>query len=192
MGDMQLTGIDLPSLLRKDHGALRRRLASILKERSDVDDVFQEAYVRLIEANRKRQQIDNPPAFLHRVCVNLALDRVRVLRRMGRLFVGDSGDKDDDIERLPSASLTPEQQCLSDDFNESVSSLLDELPAKCGRAFVLNKYWNYNYKEIAADMNLSVSMIEKYLRRACQHLQQGLENSHCGLRRISVRPTPRC
>lgn len=179
MNEVQSGGIDLPSLIRKDHGALRRRLASILKERSDVDDVFQEAYMRLIEANSKRQVIDNPPAFLHRVCVNLALDRVRVLRRMDRLFVSDGGDEsDDDIERRPSASLTPEQQCLRDDFNDSVSSLLDELPATCGRALVLNKYWNYNYNEIAADMNLSVSMIEKYLRRACQYLQQGLENSH--------------
>ena len=48
MDDVQIRGIDLPGLCRKDHGNLRRRLTAILKERSDVDDVFQEAYVRLI------------------------------------------------------------------------------------------------------------------------------------------------
>lgn len=179
MHDVQSGGMDLPGLCRKDHGNLRRRLAAILRERSDVDDVFQEAYVRLIEANSKNLRIDNPPAFLHRVCVNLALDRVRVLRRMGRLFVSNGGEeREGSLESFPSASLTPEQQCLRDDFDESVSALLDELPAKCSRAFVLNKYWNYSYKEIAAEMNLSVSMIEKYLRRACKHLQSGLENMH--------------
>jgi RNA polymerase sigma factor (sigma-70 family) len=179
MNEIHTDGIDLPSLYLGDHGNLRRRLSGILKERSDVDDVFQEAYVRLIEANAKKHSIDNPPAFLHRVCVNLALDRVRVLRRAERLFVSDNlEDSEDCIGRVPSSSLTPEQQCLRDDFDDSVSALLDELPAKCGRAFVLNNYWNYNYKEIAADMKLSVSMIEKYLRRARKHLQQRLENAY--------------
>jgi RNA polymerase sigma factor (sigma-70 family) len=154
---------------------LRRRLATILKVPSDVDDVIQDAYVRIMEKSATGVEIHDPHGYMHRVCVNLALDRIRHIRRSERLFISDNSDDVNlnfFISNQPSNDLTPEQYCLCDDLGNQVMSVLGDLPEKCRDAFVLRQFWDYSYHEIARNINLSVSMIEKYVKRASVHLNQ--------------------
>jgi RNA polymerase sigma factor (sigma-70 family) len=170
--------VDLRKICHEDHKALRRRLALILKEPSDIDDVIQDAYVRIMEIKSSGSKIDNPPAFMHRVCVNLALDRTRQLQRRERLFVSDNFDEVTSmIENQPSRELTPEEYCAREELGKDVMSALQELPEKCRNAFVLKRFWDFNYREIASDINLSVSMIEKHVKRASTCLQKSFADT---------------
>jgi RNA polymerase sigma factor (sigma-70 family) len=164
---------DLRNLCSHDQAILRRRLGFILREPTDIDDVIQDAYVRIMEFEAGGGEIDNPPGFLYQICVNLALDRVRHLQRHERIFVSDNAtDIGSMLENQPSREPTPEEHCSRDSMNSEVMSLLSDLPEKCGRAFVLKRFLDFNYREIASDINLSVSMIEKYVKRASVHLHE--------------------
>jgi RNA polymerase sigma-70 factor (ECF subfamily) len=152
---------------------LRRRLRSMLREESDVDDVIQDAYVRMMEISSEGVSIDTPAAFLYRVCVNLALDRIRRAQRSERLFASSSCDDVSALlENQPCSAPTPEEECAREDLSKEMLAVLGDLPEKCRHAFILRQFWDYNYREIASDTRLSVSMIEKYVKRASVHLHQ--------------------
>ena len=165
--------VNLRKLCHDDHKTLRRRLASVLKEPSDIDDVIQDAYIRIMEIKATNTSIDNPPAFMYRVCMNLALDRIRYLHRRERLFISDScEDISIMVENQPCHSPTPEEHCARDELSNEMMTVLEDLPQKCRQAFLLKQFWDFNYQEIAIDMDLSVSMIEKYVKRASTHVRK--------------------
>ena len=78
------------------------------------------------------------------------------------------------VESQPCPWLTPEAQCWCEKLGDLVQSMLDELPEKFRRAYVLKQFWDFNYQEIASDMGLAVSMIEKYVERASTHLRNSV------------------
>lgn len=152
---------------------LKRRLGLMFKEPSDVDDVVQDAYVRMMEINSSGVVIGNPAALLYRVCINLALDRIRHMRRGEQLFARANGDDVSDmLENQPSHELTPEEYCAREELSNEMLAVLRDLPEKCQHAFLLRQFLDFNYREIAQDTNLSVSMIEKYVKRASVHVHE--------------------
>jgi RNA polymerase sigma factor (sigma-70 family) len=152
---------------------LRRRLRLMLRDENDVDDVIQDAYVRMMEISSSGTSIDSPPAFLHRVCVNLAFDRIRRAQRSERLFASSScDDVSTMLENHPSSEPTPEEHCAREDLSNEMLAVLADLPERCRHVFILRQFWDFNYREIASDTRLSVSMIEKYVKRASVHLHQ--------------------
>lgn len=152
---------------------LKRRLGLMFREPSDVDDVVQDAYVRMMEINSSGVAIGNPAALLYRVCINLALDRIRHMRRSEQLFASASRDDVSDmLENQPSHELTPEEHCAREDLSDEMLAVLRDLPEKCQHAFLLRQFLDFNYREIAQDTNLSVSMIEKYVKRASVHVYE--------------------
>ena len=145
----------------------------MLREERDVDDVIQDAYVRMMEVSSSGASIDTPAAFLFRVCVNLAFDRLRRAQRSERLFASSSSDDVSTmLENQPCSEPTPEEECAREDLSKAMLAVLGDLPEKCRHAFILRQFWDYNYREIANDTRLSVSMIEKYVKRASVHLHQ--------------------
>jgi RNA polymerase sigma factor (sigma-70 family) len=160
-------------LLESDRGYLTRRLSTVLKNKCDADDALQDAYVRVLEVDQSVNQICNVPAFLARTSKNIAIDRVRRRQRGERIFV--SSDASDDVRsqwlECSSPDKGPEETLLYKQLLNFVLDALSELPEKCSRAYVLSCVEERNYKEIASEVGVSVSMIEKYVARARRHLQ---------------------
>jgi RNA polymerase sigma-70 factor (ECF subfamily) len=48
---------------------------------------------------------------------------------------------------------------------------LDELPEKCKEIFLLNRYENLKYKEIADKLNISIKTVEAQMSKALQHMK---------------------
>jgi RNA polymerase sigma factor (sigma-70 family) len=57
-----------------------------------------------------------------------------------------------------------------------VRAALEELAPKCREVFVLHRFESLSYPQIAAELDLSVSMIEKYVSQALAHMRQRLSD----------------
>jgi RNA polymerase sigma-70 factor (ECF subfamily) len=57
---------------------------------------------------------------------------------------------------------------------DHLARVLAELPPKCRQAFVLNRIEGWTQAEVATCMGLSKNMIERYVMRAIQHVQERL------------------
>lgn len=138
---------------------LKRFLARFFSDRQDIEDVAQEAYLRAYVAEQKKE-IEQPKAFLFKIARNVALTQLTRKSRQITDYIEDSGDStviesettvDGEVEALESFGL----------YCEAVAAL----PEKCRQVFLLRKVHGLSHKEIAERMSLSVSSVEKYLRR---------------------------
>ena len=143
--------------------SLRRSLAkavSTIVPPREIEDIVQETYVRICEVS-EREAIQYPRSFLFRVARNLALDHIK--RAESRLSVS----MDDDQDPLLDEQLSDDDEIFNQVAAKEEFALLceavRELPLQCRRAFVLKKVYGYSQKEIALDLNISESTVEKHI-----------------------------
>lgn len=141
----------------------------------EIEDVVQETYVRLCQVSNV-DEIRNPRSYMLKTVRNLALDHVK--RAEHRLSVRWDEDPEqgytaantqaDDVFQLSSAREEFAHFC------EAVR----QLPAQCRRVFVLKKVYGYSQREIAQQLEISESTVEKHValgvRRCYKFMQNGL------------------
>lgn len=161
----------LEALYRKYSQALHRFLARCHVQRDDVQDIVQETYCRVLNSG-ELERIRYPRAFLLRVARNVALNAAKHRRTAGDYDAVDVSDVElEDGQPSPYRRLKAEQELTI------VRSALTELSPKCREVFVLNRFEYRTYGEIAQELGLSVSMIEKYVSQALAHLRKRLAES---------------
>jgi len=155
-----------------DHDFIKKFLSQFFSSQHDIEDVAQEAYLRAFAAEQKKDgDIEQPRAFLFRIAKNIAVDR---LRRKSRqitdyiedlsvpVVIEDGTDPEREMEGRQSLGI----------YCEAVASL----PDKCRQVFLLRKVHGLKHKEIADRLSISVSSVEKHLRRGMAetraHLRQ--------------------
>lgn len=139
--------------------ALARAISHIVPP-GDIEDIVQEAYVRVCQVEQK-ENIRYPRSFLLKTAKNLALDYVKSAGNRLNLSLEDEelaspancGENYDDTYR----SVVAKQEFAL--FCEAVRCL----PAQCRRAFILKKVYGFSQKEIAEYMNISESTVEKHI-----------------------------
>lgn len=139
---------------------LKRFLARFFTDPQDIDDVAQETYLRAFAAERK-SRIEQPKAFLFRVAKNIALTELTRKSRQITDYIEDAAEPMI-LESHASADEVAEAQENVGIYCEAVA----QLPQKCRQALLLRKVHGLRHQEIADQMNLSISSIEKYLRQA--------------------------
>lgn len=75
------------------------------------------------------------------------------------------------------ASLQPDQVLHYNELHQKIESVIQGLPPQCQRAFLLSRIEGKKYAEIAEDMQISSSAVEKLLIRALGKLRQELKAS---------------
>lgn len=165
------------------HKYLSERIAkgvmNIVKDSDETDDIIQDAWVRYLRAKADTDQaeIENPQAFLRRIAINLALDRLRHRRRKNTIFADvTSSDHLDALEHMHNACVSAEDRVEYAITLRKVMHELEELPSKCRAAFMLSVFEGQTHLEVSRNMGMSVSMIEKYCRRALQNVRRNVPN----------------
>jgi len=129
--------------------ALRAYLRGRFPSLTDVDDVIQEAYLRIIRV-RAHGGIRSPKSMLFVIARNLAVD---VFRRKYAMPTDDLVN----IERIP--DLIEEHGATGGDIHDQELELLEEavlaLPERCRQVILLKKFKNLSYDEISKLLGIS-------------------------------------
>ena len=136
----------------------------VLQDRSEAEDIAQEAFVRLFnKAADWRPNEANVRTWLHRVTTNLCIDRKRSLRRLIR-------QPDFKLEEIPA------RETLEADVSRAnaVGRALALLPPRQRVAIVLAHYQGFSNPEAAQIMGTSVESVESLLARARRALRRTL------------------
>lgn len=161
--------IDVARLFREHNAALLRFAAAKLGSEHEAREVAQEAYVRLLQLDR-RQTIGFLRAYLFKTAANLATDRLRARRRLPAQVALD----DEDIFEF---DLCPERQCAGEEMVAVVDRALAELPQKCRRVLLLYRVEGLGRAEIACELGIGERMVRLYLARALEHLRRRLDEA---------------
>ena len=158
----------------RDHALLAQlyhRLAVAIRARwpgPDVEDVVQDAFLRLLLAE-SRTEIHDKPAFLYVTAVNLVRDRIRADVARGTLLVDA-----EHLERIMSDAPSTEQILDARERLAIADAAIAELPESARAALVMFRLENLSQARIAEELSVSVSMVEKHVRRAVTHVRDRL------------------
>lgn len=151
---------------------LTRYLAKKVHSHEDASDLVQEAFLRMHKF-QQNHTLDNARAFLYKTANNLAIDQMRRERVHDKYLsfemLPDQSDNDDD-KLVPSAErfVSGEQELAN------AYEVIDGMPPKVRRAFLLHRGKDMSYTEIAKEMGVSNSMVEKYITEALKILRKEL------------------
>ena len=155
----------LRSFLRHE-SFLKRFIRRYLPRQDDVDDVMQESFLRAYAAECDRP-VERPKSFLFQIARNEALDRLRrkshqitdYLEDLESLCLPEDGPGvDEQVEHRQRVAL----------FCEAVATL----PMQCRKAFLLRKVYGLSHREVADELGISVSTVEKHQAAALQRCSQ--------------------
>jgi RNA polymerase sigma-70 factor (ECF subfamily) len=143
-------------------GWLQSRFASGL----ELDDVVQEAFLRVIRAH-ERGQLDSPKAFLFATARNLALDRIRHLR----IAPSSPLAENDDWDVLYDADDVAETVARNQEL-ELLTEAIQSLPDRCRQVFTLRKVYGMSQPDIARKLGISEHTVSAQLTIGVQKCTQ--------------------
>jgi RNA polymerase sigma-70 factor (family 1) len=88
--------------------------------------------------------------------------------------------KEVDYESLPDSieAIAPAETLLLDELSGEISRIIEHLPPQCKAVFLLSRFENKKYREIAEDLNISIKMVEAHISKALGILRANLKQKH--------------
>jgi RNA polymerase sigma factor (sigma-70 family) len=163
----------------------RARLRNFIRRRVpdplDAEDILQDVFYKLVEANRLLMPIEHVTGWLFRVARNRITDlfRKKKPQSFGEASVeGEGGELLQLEDLLPSPEAGPEAVYVRNVFLEELELALDELPDEQREAFVGHELEGRSFKEMAEETGVSVNTLLSRKRYAVLHLRKRLQSIH--------------
>jgi RNA polymerase sigma factor (sigma-70 family) len=163
----------------------RSRLRNFIRRRvpdpSDAEDIVQEVFYELVEANRLLMPIEHVTGWLFRVARNRITDLFR--KKKPETF-SDAAVQDDNGELLqiedllPSPDAGPEALYFHNVLLDELEIALGELPGEQREVFVAHELEGRSFKELSAESGVSVNTLLSRKRYAVLHLRERLQSIH--------------
>lgn len=152
----------LKAVLVERYGDLKRRLTRRLGSLESAEEALQDTYLRL-EGLEAVGELRNPAAYLFRAAVNTALNRNRAEAR--RLNASEIEVLLHIADNAPDALRVIEGR---DDLHR-LKQIMSELPPRQRAILLAARMENLSRQEIASRLGISVSMVEKELKKAQEY-----------------------
>jgi RNA polymerase sigma factor (sigma-70 family) len=161
----------------------RARLRNFIRRRvadpSDVEDVLQDVFSKLVEANRLLMPIEHVTGWLFRVARNRITDLFRKKKPASfadAAVAGEEGELLEIEDLLPSADAGPEALYLRNAFLDELELALDELPDEQREVFLAHELEGQSFKEMAAETGVKVNTLVSRKRYAVLYLRERLRD----------------
>lgn len=158
-------------------GFIRRRVA----DPRDVEDILQDVFYELVEANRLLMPIEHVTAWLFRVARNRITDLYRRARGeepgAGEAFGGGAAAEDERRsleDLLPSPDAGPEALFARSVLLDELDQALDELPDEQREVFVAHEWEGRSFKELSEVTGVALNTLLSRKRRAVLYLRSRL------------------
>jgi RNA polymerase sigma factor (sigma-70 family) len=172
---------EITEIVAEERSRLRNFIRRRVPDPADAEDIVQEVFFELVEANRLLMPIDHVTGWLFRVARNRITDLFR--RTKPETFSDREVEgEDDDVLRiedlLPSPEAGPEALYARGALLHELEAALAELPAEQRAVFIAHELEGRSFKELAAESGVNVNTLLSRKRYAVLHLRTRLQNIH--------------
>ncbi|WP_162225053.1 sigma-70 family RNA polymerase sigma factor [Erythrobacter sp. SG61-1L] len=152
-------------LVDRHVAAAYRSAFRILHDRFEAEDVTQETFARLWRRAPRWAHVGaGVGGWVHRVCVNLCIDRVR---QNGRW-------RTEEITEFVDPALPADRRIEHDQIKAALDSCLQALPCRYRTAIVLTYFEGYSNRVAAELLDMDIKAFESLLHRARRKLGSSL------------------
>jgi RNA polymerase sigma factor (sigma-70 family) len=163
----------------------RSRLLNFIRRRvpepGDAEDILQDVFYRLVEANRLLMPIEHITGWLFQVARNRITDlfRKKQPENFSEIAIADENGEELQLEDLlPSLDGGPEAVFARKLLLEELKQALGELPAEQREVFMAHEFEGRSFKELATETGVSVNTLLSRKRYAVLHLRERLQRAY--------------
>lgn len=158
------SAIDL--VFRKYYAFLCRSVYRIISDTQITEDLAQEVFYELWRKRAKLNITTSLRAYLKRAALNKALNYIRDQK----IDFRNAPAK----EELTSKAASVEQELAAANLQQEIDQAIDSLPEKCRLVFVLSRYEEMSYQQIADHLEISIKTVENQISKALKSLRKAL------------------
>ena len=169
----------ISEVVEQEQSRLRNFIRRRVPDPSDVEDVLQDVFYELVQANRLLMPIEHITGWLFRVARNRISDLFR--KKKPESFSDNTiVNEDDELLRfedlLPSPEAGPEALYARRVLLDELAQALEELPIEQREVFVAHEIDGRSFKEIAEQTGVSINTLLSRKRYAVLHLRERLQS----------------
>ena len=175
--------------VNREGSRLRRFIRRRVPDPADVEDIVQDVFSELVEANRLLMPIEHVTGWLFRVARNRITDLFRKKRPVlfGDARVSDASDDDERVrweELLPSPDRGPDASFEREILLEALEEAMDDLPREQRDVFIAHELEGRSFKELAAETGVSVNTLLSRKHYAVRRLRERLQDVYDELTKV--------
>jgi RNA polymerase sigma factor (sigma-70 family) len=169
----------ISEIIAEERSRLRNFIRRRVPDSSDAEDIVQEVFYELVEANRLLMPIEHVTGWLFRVARNRITD---LFRKKKPVAFSDAAVADEDGELLriedllPSPDAGPEALYFRNVLLDELELALGELPDEQREVFLAHELEGRSFKELSAESGLNVNTLLSRKRYAMLHLRERLRS----------------
>ena len=171
----------ISDVVNRDRSRLRNFIRRRVPDPRDAEDILQDVFCELVEANRLLMPIEHVTGWLFRVARNRITDLFR--KRKPERLRDTAAENEDDArlpweDLLPSPDAGPEALYARQALLEELELAVDELPKEQREVFVAHELEGRSFKEIATHTGVGVNTLLSRKRYAVRQLRERLQRAH--------------
>ena len=169
----------ISEVVKREQSRLRNFIRRRVPDPRDAEDILQDVFYELVEANRLLMPIDHVTGWLFRVARNRITDLFRK-QRPESFSDATVTEEDGEIlqleELLPSPDAGPEALYIRSVLLEELELAVEELPEEQREVFVAHELEGRSFKEMAAETGVSLNTLLSRKRYAVLRLRERLQD----------------
>ncbi|MGA7830184.1 MAG: sigma-70 family RNA polymerase sigma factor [Terracidiphilus sp.] len=171
----------ISEIIAEERCRLRNFIRRRVPNEADVEDLLQEVFYELVQANRLLMPIDYVTGWLFRVARNRITDLFRKKRAVN---FTDSAFEDEDGEGLEIEDLLispaggPESLYLRKRLLDELEAAVNELPDEQRVVFIAHEFEGRSFKELSTETGVNVNTLLARKRYAVLSLRKRLQRIH--------------
>jgi RNA polymerase sigma factor (sigma-70 family) len=173
--DRQITEV-----VAQEGSRLRNFIRRRVSDPADAEDILQEVFYELVEANRLLMPIEHVTGWLFRVARNRITDLFRKKKPVTFSEAAIESEEQGVTLRLedllPSPDAGPDAVYVRNVLLAELEDALDELPAEQRDVFVAHELDGRSFKQLSAESGVSVNTLLSRKRYAVLHLRERLQD----------------
>ncbi len=171
----------ISEVVAKQGARLRNFIRKRVPNEADVEDLLQEVFYELVEANRLLMPIEYVTGWLFQVARNRITDLFRK-KKPEAFSDAAAADEEGELLRiedlLPSPDAGPEAAYLRKEMLHELELALGQLPREQREVFVAHEVEGRSFRELAEESGVSINTLLSRKRYAMLHLRERLRSIH--------------
>jgi RNA polymerase sigma factor (sigma-70 family) len=168
----------ISDVVKREQSRLRNFIRRRVPDPLDAEDILQDVFYRLVEANRLLMPIEHVTGWLFRVARNRITDLFRKKEPENFSEIEPAGEENELLQfedLLPSPDAGPEALYARRVLLDEMERALDELPQEQRAVFIAHEFEGRSFKELSAATGESVNTLLSRKRYAVLHLRERLQ-----------------
>lgn len=169
----------ISEVVKREGSRLRNFIRRRVPDPRDAEDIVQDVFYELVEANRLLMPIEHLTGWLFRVARNRITDLFRKKKPepfSEAAVENEEGEVLQIEDLLPSPDAGPEALYFRNLLLDELELAVDELPDEQREIFVAHELEGRSFREMAAETGVNVNTLLSRKRYAVLHLRERLQS----------------